>query len=314
MKNIKSWNLLLLAVILSLISACASIVRQDAKIIGRARLSDNPPEGHAGVLVSTSSISTITAEDGSFELVGAITGEGTIYVYFEKQGYKTKTVEAKIPYPPGENEDYSICDLGTIVLERIPSKVFDDFNDGNADGWIEDDKATYRVESGEYSIESPDDGFQHWAIHSFVPGSDFYFEAQVKYISGNWYSPYGIGIFDTSNTRTCLFICKDGWYKVCYYDNSWHNIRDWTESSVVDTVSGNWNKLKIVKEGTSLEIYINDSKMGSFSSSSIGEVEAVGLYVQDDLHIHFDNVRAEPIVKSFRLKGGNQNDNRQRQG
>ncbi|MBC8488620.1 MAG: Ig-like domain-containing protein [Bacteroidetes bacterium] len=181
------------------------------------------------------------------------------------------------------------------VNVKTPARVMDDFNNGNAYGWIEDYLAAYIIENGEYSIESIDDGFQHWAKHTFVPEGDFSFEASIKYISGNRNSPYGIGVFNTSETRTCLWIVKDGWYKISYYDNSWHDIRDWTSSSLIDTTFSNPNKLMIVKNGNSLEIYINDSATGSFSISSIGEVNRIGLYVQDDLHIHFDDIQAEGL-------------------
>lgn len=292
----KMKNLIWLFIITILINGCAQIKSFDGKIIGKVKLSDNPPTGNGNVLVYTNSISTTTATDGTFSLIGTAIGKDIIYVSFEKQGYKYETVEAKL----GVDTSYGyVCNLGEIVLEKIVTQVFDDSNDGNANGWTGDNKATYRVENGEYSIESPNDGLQHWTSHSFYPGGNFSYEAEVKDISGNKGSAYGIGVFDTSNAKTCLFICKNGYYEVTYYDNSWHDISNWTLSSVIDTVGGDWNKLKIIKEGTYLEIYINDSQMGSFSSSSIGEVNTIGLYVQDNLHIHFDNIKADPTVRKL---------------
>ena len=276
--------------ILCLVLGCSLFLCKDIKIIGMVQLSDNPPGGHGGVLVFTDAKSTITAPDGYFELRGSITMEDLyIEFHFEKQGYKPKVCSVFIH----KNFTDSVVNIGKVVLERIPSNFFDDFNDGNADGWIEDSLAIYGIENGEYSIESPNDNYQHWALHLFGPDGNFIFEVETKFSSGDKNSPYGIGVFDSSNTRTCLFITKSGYYKVSYYDNSWRDIRDWSFSPAIDTTSNSWNKLKMIKNGNTLDIYINNSKMGSFSSSSIRKVRTVGLYVQDNLHIHFDNVKAE---------------------
>lgn len=274
-----------------LILSCASFLSANVKIKGKVKLADNPPSGHGGVHVQVGKISTTTYNDGTFQLNATYFCTHYIEVYFKKERYKDTIISL---FLSGEKTD-SVIDLGEIVLTALGPSFFDNFNDGNADDWIEDDEARYRVENGEYSIESPDDEYQHWALRKFLPPGNFLLQAKAKYVSGRTNEPFGIGVFDSTNTRTCLFISKMGYYELCYYDpqTGWHDIKDWTLSSVIDTISGRWNTLEMEKTGTSLKISINSTLLGSFSANSIGPVRYAGLYVQGNLHIHFDDVKAE---------------------
>ena len=195
----------------------------------------------------------------------------------------------------GKISEWSYSYLVTITAPD--SFFFDDFNDGNADGWIEDDVARYRVENGEYSIESVDDGYQHRALREFCPQplNNFLFNAKVKYVAGTGYV-FGIGVLDTAYNLTCLFINKYGWFRLDYYKSqtdSWYTIKNWTFTNAIDTTIGRWNKLEMEKTGDFLKIAINDSFLGSFSANSIRQVLYAVLYVQNNFHIHFDDVRAK---------------------
>lgn len=269
--------------------ACAILISSEIKITGKVKLSDNPQTGHGGVNITAERVSAVSANDGSFDLKFTILSSKYTNIKFQKIGYKDTIIGINISW----GQDTTI-NIGEIRLSRLVTNFFDNFNDGNAVGWIEDNLATYRVENGEYSIESPDDGYQHWAKHPFYSSGDFILEAKVKYVSGRINEPYGIGIFDTTYTITCFFVSKDGWYKLCYFrNNSWNTIKDWTFSSVITTIIGQWNKLKIEKNGTLLNLFINDVFLDSFSSGSIDVVNYAGLYVQGNLHIHFDDVLGE---------------------
>lgn len=281
-----------------LLSMCAIVMYQyDGIIKGRVELEDKPPGGNGGVEVYTNTMSIYTLPDGSFELEGSITRGGKVTVHFKKEGYQGISYELKFDnFEYSEEEDMSVCDLGVVNLEKsVSASVSADFNDGDSEGWIEDEQASYRVENGEYSIESPDDDQQHWALHNFEPNGDFSMRTKVEYISGSINSPYGIGVFDINNERTCLLISKSGWYEVASYKDSWHEIQGWTQLSVIDSSAGSANNLKMRYNSGTLTVSINGTEVNSYSDTDLNEVARIGLYVQDDLHVHFDNVEAKRL-------------------
>lgn len=213
-----------------LITSCAILLTSEITIIGKVELSDNPQTGHGGVNITTERISTISTNDGSFKLKFSILTNKGVRLKFQKIGYKDTTIYVNFQLSLGQD---TTIDIGKIKLHRLIANSLDNFNDGNAYGWGKDARAEYRVENGEYSIEFPDDVYQHWTKHIFYPSGDFLLEVKAKYISRRTNGIYGIGVFDTTDTRTCLFICKDGWYKLSYFRGSWYTLKDWTFSGVI---------------------------------------------------------------------------------
>jgi len=286
--------LILTSIIIAIITSCDFDINFEPPVI--ANFTATPNSGSIPLSVNficdasdpDGEIANYEWDFGDSESVATFSGDIN-HIYREMESF---TVFVAV------TDNDGLVDTSSIIIDAsAPISVSDNFNDGIADGWFEsDDGATYRVENGEFSIESPNDGYQHRTMHPFGPKGDFSFEAKVIYISGNLGSPYGIGIFDSDDRFTWLFIKKYGSYKLTYYENSgWHDISSWSSSSFINTSVGIYNILKLQKSGSSLNIYVNNSHLGAFSSSSIGEVKEIGLYVQDDLHVHFDDIVAEEL-------------------
>lgn len=161
----------LITSVLFLINSCSLLLYRYAIITGKVRLSDNPPGGHGGVVVSTNAVSTHTGADGKFTLEGNITtGNVEVFIHFQKDGYESMVYELDIP----SGTDTVKIDIGTIVLQKMPGNIFGDFNDGNADGGQEDTLAIYCVENGGCSIGS--------GSVVFSPGQNIYFHRHLTAI------------------------------------------------------------------------------------------------------------------------------------
>ena len=178
--------------------------------------------------------------------------------------------------------------------EGMYPSFFYDFDDGHANGWLDDGKALCAIEGGEYSMQSPDDSIQHWSLHDFTPPGDFEFECDVRKIAGGPLGVFGIGIVQADDREVGLFIEQTGMAKVGDFTSSggWQDLKNWTDCPAMDTVLGASNLLKMVWRSETLSVYVNGTVFGSFAATSNSAIKQVGLYVQNDIHAHFDSVYA----------------------
>jgi hypothetical protein len=72
----------------------------------------------------------------------------------------------------------------------------------------------------------------------------------------------------------------------------WQSLKVWTDCPSLDTALGAGNHLKIAWRSETLSVYVNGTVFGSFSGSVHSAIKNVGLYVQNDIRAHFDNVYA----------------------
>lgn len=122
MTTIKYISFIILIFLLSFhFNNCARVLQTyEGKIVGKVRLSDNPPTGHSDVNIYTDTISTNSRDDGKFSLDGSIVRNGIVDLYFEKSGYITKILEIHFDnFEYNENKRINICDVGEVVLEKI---------------------------------------------------------------------------------------------------------------------------------------------------------------------------------------------------
>jgi len=114
---------LLLSVTLFSVIGCSSFLAEDVKIVGVVFLSDNPPSGHGGVVVSNGYISTTSRFDGAFVLKGRILGDASFTVTFTKPGYNGASYDVKVDYAsdkkPTESGVDNFIDLGKVNLTKI---------------------------------------------------------------------------------------------------------------------------------------------------------------------------------------------------
>ena len=94
------------------------------------------------------------------------------------------------------------------------------------------------------------------------------------------------------------FIVEDAYYSVWRYDSGgWTALRDWTASSHIHTGT-DWNRLKVIRNGASIAVYVNDQLLTTVSDSYLAGLRPIGLvaYSPDDsgLDARFDDFSLYP--------------------
>ena len=73
------------------------------------------------------------------------------------------------------------------------------------------------------------------------------------------------------------FIVEDASYSIWRYDNgSWTALQDWTASGYINTGT-NWNRLKVIRNGASIAVYVNDQLLATVSDSNFTGLRRIGL-------------------------------------
>ncbi|NIM94739.1 MAG: DUF11 domain-containing protein [Anaerolineales bacterium] len=133
----------------------------------------------------------------------------------------------------------------------------DDFSDPSS-GWpISDDAfAKFDYVGGEYQvwIKVPDTG---WLITPGAMASDFTASVSARRLAGTD-GPYGM-IFAISPDwdEYVQAIIDDNWFSMWKYDSGfWGALCSWQQSAHIQTGT-NWNRMKVVRDGSSIDYYVN---------------------------------------------------------
>lgn len=144
--------------------------------------------------------------------------------------------------------------------------MFDGYTD-NKNYW-----STSKNENVDLDIRNGNYYFDHkrssggWSstIKKYIDTSrDFKILADIKKESGDLYGGYGI-VFGRkdSNNQTLFYVNGNGSYSINKIKDGKDNyLRSWTSSSAVRKGNGAYNVLKVVKNGSKLEYYINNTKV-----------------------------------------------------
>ena len=124
-KDVKkiSFYLFYTIVVLTLLTGCGMLMSQWVNITGQVELLGST-EGNGGVLVHTDAAATYTDDKGRFSLKGHTAGgDCHVVVYFEKEGYRSRSVSVDIPWK-GDDKNYSnkyevVVDIGKIKLHKV---------------------------------------------------------------------------------------------------------------------------------------------------------------------------------------------------
>ncbi len=249
----------------------------------------NPIEGALAEAMQGANIigSDITESDGSYSIPDLLVG--TYDVRASKDGYETKT----------ENGKEVIADQTTTVdfqLNPSPSDTlfFDDFADGNDDGWQKYGGCTWTVENEEYT--SSVSGTEVWCLS--VAGNsdwtDYILEAEV----------YG----DAGVDKVVAFrvVNEDNFYAV-NVRSDWMGADEVTLSRIVDGVSteiittdytsqlNTWYHIKVKVIGENIKVWVDDNQVIDYTDTDTpldhGQV-AVTAYsgAYGSATVRFDNV------------------------
>ena len=164
------------------------------------------------------------------------------------------------------------------------TKFFDDFNDGDYNGWTVG-SGTWSVTNGELS-DSGSGGAEYINTNWNGWNSNDYVSANIK-LSG---VDVWVKIFDGS--KEYYFQTWDGYNTLHLYVNGVH-----TKSVALAGISpSNWNMWKINQTGTTIEIYINDQKWMDYSSAPIINNGKIQLRTSNPTIAFFDNVNVDGVI------------------
>jgi hypothetical protein len=191
--------------------------------------------------------------------------------------------------------------FGCVSAESNLSILSSDFNDEGAQNWVDDGSDCWAFSDSTY-VMTGNKG-DAWRL-SFYDQTfcDFEFQADMRKISGDPSGEdktYGISFrYDRTNKNHYSFlIAKSGQYSIGKLeDGRWIYIKEWTESPALNAGFDQWNTLKVVAQGSTLEFYANSVLLDTIQDTAFS-CGLVCLRAFDDADsdtpdtVQFDNVR-----------------------
>jgi hypothetical protein len=183
-----------------------------------------------------------------------------------------------------------------LVINQIGFGYYEeDFNDGLAQGWAENEDANWNVVAGEYEAQSP---VSTWMISKYADKSwdDVTAEMSCRRTGDTSYSAALIlratPDFDEGAGSAYLFqVAANGSYSVWkQLDGSFSWIQYWTVSPEIHT---NVNVLRATADGTTLSFHINGTLVWSGNDVSLtGGLVGLGGYTPGTVTHFFDDFAA----------------------
>jgi len=189
----------------------------------------------------------------------------------------------------------------TSEVQLPPSSTLlyeDDFSNPSS-GWLQES-----LEDREFSYE---DGEYHILVKKFDwvicvrnrnAGlfTDFTLEIDARLINGPEGSCYGV-IFRVQHTEIenyyRFLVSEDGYYVVgTKTKDVWTVLQDWKKSAFIKE-GNNTNHLKVVCQGSQIEVYVNGHHLATVTDDSFAE-GYVGMIVdtpEPDARVAFDNIK-----------------------
>ena len=213
-------------------------------------------------------------------------------------GYATAEICSTASVPP--NHPVYLPLVVKSTGNSCPAYYTDNFSDPTS-GWPVDDDSNrrYAYTDGQYQIWVKNPAAGWWATPG-AKATDFTASVSARRTSGVS-GAYGIrfGISEDSPDLSYYeFIVEDAYYSVWRYDSGgWTALRDWTASSHIRTGT-DWNRLKVIRNGASISVYVNNQLLTTVSDSYLAGLRRIGLvaYSPDDsgLDARFDDFSLYP--------------------
>ena len=208
---------------------------------------------------------------------------------------------------------FGICDIGAFEYQSFVTRVYvpcvfnnycpplyrDDFNDP-ASGWPIGDFTGYQLEylEGEYRILI-NTTWNLVGASSGFKASGFVLDVDVRNQTGVFGS-YGLlfGLSDDWSQFYSFEIFPDGYFSIFKYDNN-----TWTElaldhSTAINTGTAS-NRLRIVRDGSSIMAYANGALLASLSDGALTGSRRLGLittaYDWSSVDARFENFTVLPL-------------------
>jgi uncharacterized repeat protein (TIGR01451 family) len=253
------------------------------------------PEGAPGIFDSHSADYPSVIVDGDeFKVWYSGLNEGGIY----NIGYATAEICSEAGAPPSNLVYLPIILKGGGAQPPCPAYYTDNFGDPGS-GWPVDDDSNrkYAYTGGEYQIWVKNPSW--WA--GVTPGAkatDFAAAVSARRASGSGGS-YGI-IFGINEDWSEFYRFEIGPnnYRISEYDNgTWTHLRNWTTSNHIRTGT-NWNRLKVIREGANIAVYVNNQHLATVTDGSFTGLRRIGLVAvspsSSSLDARFDDFSLYP--------------------
>lgn len=181
-----------------------------------------------------------------------------------------------------------------------PLGYYESFDDGFADGWFVDSFNVWAVSNGVYDMTGlqPSPARLRWSYYNQV-FDDFAFDVSVKQTQGIQTNAAGI-IFRSSVTissRYEFLISVTGAYMINkHVGGVFTPLVPWTASNRIFKGYDQWNRLRVVCTGSSIQCYINGGLVRTLSDSSLssGRTGVVAVDIDTDTNIfEFDDALLE---------------------
>ncbi len=233
------------------------------------------PEGFGSFDVDGADFPTVIADGSTFKVwYTAMAGEDSSIGFAAAEvcglGTRIERPVSNAIYLPVVVKDWS--------TQPCPFYYADDFGD-HGSGWpiTEDETHAFAYTDGEYqiSIRQPNQG---WFVTPGALATDFSLEVSARRTDGT-YGAYGV-IFGLNEDWGELyeFDVDDRFYSIWKLDHgAWTNLRDWTASNYIKTGTS-WNRLRVVREGAEIAVYVNDQHLATVSDGSFVGLRRIGLY------------------------------------
>lgn len=189
--------------------------------------------------------------------------------------------------------------------------LFDDFNDGDDDGWTQQ-LGSWSVVSGHYDTNMPNDDF--YTVRGDFGWSNYIVEADIK--MNGWENDVGLVFYNQANKNHIRFtvVLDDDSDLVRLEHGVWTGAVEFEHTSIATYINNDislerdtWYHFKVVIAGDSVSAYIDDV-LYAYSDSLPYSSGNIGLTWDDDnpsLTASFDNVRVStvPVPAAFWLFG-----------
>jgi outer membrane protein assembly factor BamB len=196
----------------------------------------------------------------------------------------------------------------------------EDFDDGEAQGWVDDGSDTWSVAfvgaaqdshsarnrvaspaaNGIYQMTGVQADMRRYAYYDEDCGNSV-FQADVRKTAGDTSEgayPYGLRVRadGTGENYYWFIIARIGYYRIGKrVDGDATVLVDWTTTPALNKGYNEWNTLKVVAQGSTLHFYANDTHLETIEDASLSHGQ-MGLYAYDEEssvepdQVQFDNV------------------------
>ena len=202
-------------------------------------------------------------------------GDRVGFTLYDRQSIKVGYLS--MAYEDGKsttNTNTSVTNNNHTIKESI---LFDGYTD-NKNSWstTSNENVKFEVKNGNYYIDHKraKGGWSSTTVKYIDTSRDFKILADIKKETGILNNGYGI-VFGRkdSNNQNLFYINGNGSYSINKMKNGQNNyLKEWSVSSAIRKGNDAYNVLKIVKIGSKLEYYINNTKVyTSYSPEFFGD-------------------------------------------